>query len=115
LQTRKSKLGSIFQPWGGSKTNLSSNRLKVTFTKPSTAARVRRATINEGVFCVDTVVDCRYLEINIVREREGSLNGSEVEGGAMRDGVCRKILRSGAALEAIVRRGSARSVRRCTV
>jgi hypothetical protein len=66
-------------------------------------------------FYVDTVVDCRYLEMDVVREREGSLNGSEVEGGAMRDGMCRKILRSGAALEAIVRRGSARSVRRCTV
>jgi hypothetical protein len=73
------------------------------------AARVRRATINEGVFV------SIYLEMDIVREREGSLNGSEVEGGAMRDGMCRKILRSGAALEAIVRRGSARSVRRCTV
>ena len=67
------------------------------------------------VFYVDTVVDCRYLEMDVVREREGSLNRSEVEGGAMRNGMCRKILRSGAALEAIVRRGSARSVRRCTV
>ena len=57
--------------------------------------------------------------MGVVREREGSLNGSEVEGGAkkveMRNGMSRKILRSGAALDAIVRRGSARSVRRCTV
>jgi len=52
--------------------------------------------------------------MDVVREREGSLNGSEVEGGAMRNGICR-ILRSGATLEAIVRRGSARSVRRFTV
>ena len=66
-------------------------------------------------FYVYTVVDSRYLEMDVAREREGSLNGSEVEGGAMRNGMCRKILRSGAALEAIVRRGSARSVRRCTV
>ena len=41
-----------------------------------------RATINEGVFFVDTVLDSRYLEMDVVREREGSLNGSEVEGGA---------------------------------
>jgi hypothetical protein len=85
---------------------------KISYLKYSTletaAARVRRATINEGFFYVDTVVDCRYLEMDVVREREGSLNGS--------NGMCRKILRSGAALEAIVRRGSARSVvRRCTV
>ena len=54
--------------------------------------------------------------MDVVKEREGSLNGgSEVEGGAMRNGMCRKILRSGAALEAIVKRGSARSVRRCIV
>ena len=79
------------------------------------AARVRRATINEGFFYVDTFIDSRYLEMDVVRERRGSLNGSEVEGGAMRNGMCRKILRSGAALEAIVRRGSARSVRKCTV
>ena len=46
------------------------------------AARVRRATINEGVFYVDTVVDSRYLEMDVVRERKGSLNGSEVESGA---------------------------------
>ena len=31
---------------------------------------------------VDTVLDSRYLEMDVVREREGSLNGSEVEGGA---------------------------------
>jgi hypothetical protein len=43
---------------------------------------VRRATINEGFFYVDTVVDFRYLEMDVVREREGSLNGSEVGGGA---------------------------------
>jgi len=33
-------------------------------------------------FFVDTVLDSRYLEMDVVREREGSLNGSEVEGGA---------------------------------
>jgi len=44
------------------------------------AARVHRATINEGFFNVYTVVDCRYLEMDVVREREGSLNGSEVGG-----------------------------------
>ena len=32
-------------------------------------------------FYVDTVGDSRYLEMDVVREREGSLNGSEVEGG----------------------------------
>ena len=60
-----------------------------------------------------------YIEMDVVREREGSLNGSEVEGSMkkvqMPDGMCRKIFRSGAALEVIVRRGSARSVRRRTV
>jgi len=66
-------------------------------------------------FYVVTVVDSRYLEMDVVREREGSLNGSEVEGGAMCSGMCRKIPRNGAALEAIIRRGSARSVRRCRV
>ena len=70
-------------------------------------------------FYVDTVLDSRYLEMDVVREREGSLNGSEVEGGAkkveMRNVMSRKNLRSGAALEAIVKRGSARSVRRVTV
>ena len=53
---------------------------------------MRRATINENVFFVDTVLDSRYLEMDVVREREGSLNGSEVENGAMRNGMCRKIL-----------------------
>jgi len=53
-------------------------------------------------FYVDTVVDSRYLEMDVVRERERSLNGSEVEGGAMRNGMCRKILRSGAALKAMI-------------
>ena len=53
--------------------------------------------------------------MDVVREREESLNGSEVEGGAMCSGMCRKIPRNGAALEAIIRRGSARSVRRCRV
>jgi hypothetical protein len=43
-------------------------------------------------FYVDTVVDSRYLEMDVVREREGSLNGSEVGNGAMRNGMCRKIL-----------------------
>jgi hypothetical protein len=53
-----------------------------------TAARVRRATINEEVFMsiprkprIDTVLDSRYVEMDVVREREGCLNGSEVEGG----------------------------------
>ena len=50
-------------------------------------------------FYVDTVVDSRYLEMDVVRESEGSLNGSEVENGAMRNGMCRKFLSSGAALE----------------
>ena len=69
---------------------------KISYLKYSTletaAARVRRATINEGFFYVDTVVDCRYLEMDVVREREGSLNGSEVENGVMHNGMCRKIL-----------------------
>jgi len=60
-----------------------------------------------------------YIEMDVVREREGSLNGSEVEGSMkkvqMPDGMCRKMLQSGAALKAIVRRECARSVRRCTV
>ena len=44
--------------------------------------------------------------MDVVREREGSLNGSEVEGGAkkveMRNGMSRRNLRSGAALKAFV-------------
>ena len=43
-------------------------------------------------FYVDTVVDSRYLEMDVVREREGSFNGNEVENGAMHNGMCRKIL-----------------------
>ena len=43
-------------------------------------------------FYVDTVVDSRYVEMDVVREREGSLNGSEVENGAMQNGMCRKIV-----------------------
>jgi len=43
-------------------------------------------------FYVDTVVDSRYLEMDVVRGCKGSLNGSEVENGAMRNGMCRKIL-----------------------
>ena len=57
--------------------------------------------------------------MDVVRERDGSLNGSEVESGMkkveVRNGVCRKMLQSGAALKAIVRREIVRSVRRCTV
>jgi hypothetical protein len=57
--------------------------------------------------------------MDVLREREGSLNGSEVGGGMknvqMRNGMCRKMLESGAALKAIVIRESARSVWRCTV
>jgi len=30
---------------------------------------------------IDTVLDSRYVELDVVREREGCLNGSEVEGG----------------------------------
>jgi hypothetical protein len=36
----------------------------------------------KGFLNVDTVLDSRYLEMDVVREREGSLNGSEVGGGA---------------------------------
>jgi hypothetical protein len=47
------------------------------------------------------------------------LNGIEVECGVrkveLRNGMCRKLLQSGAALKAIVRRESVRSDRRCTV
>jgi len=60
-----------------------------------------------------------FLEIDAVRERGGSLNGIEVECGVrkveLRNGMCRKLLQSGAALKAIVRRESVRSDRRCTV
>ena len=46
--------------------------------------------------------------MDVVRERDGSLNGSEVESGMkkveVRNGVCRKMLQSGVALKAIVRR-----------
>jgi len=70
-------------------------------------------------FYVDTVLDSRYVGMDVLREREGSLNGSEVGGGMknvqMRNGMCRKMLESGAALKAIVIRESARSVWRCTV
>ena len=90
------------------------NYLRRRFTNDCSGAGAPRHDQRKG-FYVDTVVDCRYLEMDVVREREGSLNGSEVEGGAIRNGMCRRILRSGAALEAIVRRGRARSVRKCTV
>jgi hypothetical protein len=33
---------------------------------------------------VDTVLDSRYVEMDVEREREGSLNGSEVEGGMIK-------------------------------
>jgi hypothetical protein len=32
-------------------------------------------------FYVDIVIDSPYVEMDVVREREGCLNGSEVEGG----------------------------------
>jgi hypothetical protein len=48
-----------------------------------------------------------------------SRNGSVVEGSVRkvetRNGMCRRVLQSGAALKAIVRGESARSDRRCTV
>jgi hypothetical protein len=43
--------------------------------------------------------------MDVARECEGNLNGSEVEGGMkkvyMRNGLCRKMLQGGAALKAI--------------
>ena len=60
-----------------------------------------------------------HLEMGVARERGASLNGSGVECGIkkveMCNGMCRKELQSGAVLKAIVKRESARSVRRCTV
>ena len=68
---------------------------------------------------IDTVLDSRYVEMDVVREREGCLNGSEVEGGMkkvqMRNGMCHKMHQSGAALKAIVRGEITRSDRRCIV
>jgi len=59
-----------------------------------------------------------FLEMDVVRERGGSLYGSEVESGMrmleMRNGLCRNVPQNGATLKAIVRRGSARSDRRYT-
>jgi len=58
------------------------------------AARVRRATINEMVFMSIplSILDTLKWIMDVVREREGSLNGSEVDNGAMRNGMCRKFL-----------------------
>jgi hypothetical protein len=84
---------------------------------PTAAARVSRATINEGVFT--SMPMSIYLEIGVVRERGASLNGSGVECGIrnfeMRNGTCRKVLQSGAALKAVVRGGNARINRRCSI
>ena len=75
-------------------------------TEKTAAARVRRATINEGVF-MSSIPMSIHLEMGIVRERGASLNRSGVECRIrkveMRNGMCRKVLQSGAALKAIVR------------
>ena len=71
------------------------------YDNATAAARVRRATINERVFMSIplSILDTLKWIMDVVREREGSLNGSEVDNGAMRNGMCRKFLSSGAALE----------------
>ena len=73
--------------------------------------------LNECVFT--SMMPCRSLEMGVVRERGASLNGSGVEFSLrkveIRYGMCRKVLQSGAALKAIVKRGSVISNRRCTV
>ena len=75
------------------------------------AARVRRATINEGVLMWTRRYPWRYT-------LKGASWGiveqvcMEVE---MRNGICRQVLQSGAALKAIARGESARSNRRCIV
>jgi hypothetical protein len=48
--------------------------------------------------------------MGVARQRGASLNGSEVERGIKKtevcNGMCRKVLQSGAELNAIVRRGN---------
>jgi hypothetical protein len=87
------------------------------FKSVTAAVQVRRATINEGAFM--SMPMSMHLEMGVVREREASLNRSGIECGIreveMRNGMCRKVLQSGAALKAIVRGESIRTGRRCTV